>query len=73
MAEEQHSYLWLAEIYLVQAKISLLELDISKAQDLINQAKIIAKMKGLNQLEKTISLEHDLILTQLSKWTKIVE
>ena len=73
MAEEQNSYLWLAEIYLLQAKTSLLELDISKAQDLINQARIIAEMKGFHQLEKTISLEHDLIFTQLNKWNKIIE
>ncbi|UCG03245.1 MAG: tetratricopeptide repeat protein [Candidatus Heimdallarchaeota archaeon] len=73
MAEEQHSYLWLTEIYLLQAKTSLLELNISKAQDLINQAMVIAEMKGLNQLEKTISLEHDLIFSQLNKWNKIIE
>ena len=73
MAEEQNSYLWLAEIYLLQAKTSLLELDIKMAQDLIHQAKIIAEKKGLNQLEKTICLEHDLIFTQLSKWNKIIE
>lgn len=73
MAEEQHSYLWLTEIYLLQAKISLLKLNIEKAQELINQALVIAEMKGLNQLEKTISLEHDLIFTQLKKWNKIIE
>ncbi len=71
IAEESH--LWLTQIYLLQSKLALLELDLKKAQKLIRKAELIAEEKGLNQVATTILLEAELLANQLSKWEHIIE
>jgi tetratricopeptide (TPR) repeat protein len=71
LAENQHSNIWLINTYLLQFKLSMLELDIENAQLLLTKAHLIAKEKGLRNLELIISSESDLLLSQLNKLEKI--
>ncbi len=73
VAESQHSYWLLTETYLLQSKLALLELNLEQAQELLTQAKKIAAEKGLSQLEKAVSVESNLLSSQLSKWEKIAD
>ena len=73
VAESQNSFWVLTETYLLQSKLALMELNMEKAQELLNQADNIAKEKGLSQLAKTVSIEQKLLSSQLSKWEKIVD
>ncbi len=73
MAKDQNSYWLLAETYLIQSKLQLMELNLHEARDLLTQAHLITKEKNLGRLEKIISIEHDSLIKQLSTWEKIVE
>lgn len=72
IAKEQNSYLYIVETYLIQSKLKLLELNLDEARQLLTQAHIIAKEKGLYRLERLISMEHDSLVSQLSTWEKII-
>jgi hypothetical protein len=63
-AKAQNSHSLLAETYVLQAKLALLELDVPHARRLFTQAQTIAEEKGLEKLAKSISHEHDLLLKQ---------
>ncbi|MHA2297042.1 MAG: tetratricopeptide repeat protein [Candidatus Hodarchaeales archaeon] len=73
IAKEQHSHSLLVEIYLLQAKLALLELDVDKAQKYLSQAHFTANEKGLRKLAITVSYERDLLLSQVNKWKNIIE
>ncbi|MFQ6125676.1 MAG: tetratricopeptide repeat protein [Candidatus Heimdallarchaeota archaeon] len=68
LAKSQYSYSLLAETYLLQAKLALIELDIPHARHLLSQAQVLAEEKGLQKLAMSISYEHDLLLDQLNQW-----
>lgn len=68
LAKTQHAYSILAETYLLQAKLALLEVNISQTRHLITQAQALAEEKGLHRLARRISHEHDTLLTQLPQW-----
>jgi len=68
LAQRQHSYSLLAETYLLQAKLALVELDVTRARQLLTQAQAIADDKGLQRLARSISNEHDAMLRQLDHW-----
>lgn len=72
IARQQNSYWMLAEAYVLQARLALLELDLEKARRLFTQAQIIAEEQGLRRLALTISSEHDTLLEQLSKWEDLI-
>ena len=71
-AKQSSSYSLLAEIHYLQSKLALTELDLDKAQQLLQQAKLIADEKGISRLSMIVSLEHQSLLTQLSKWERII-
>ncbi|MFW9995344.1 MAG: tetratricopeptide repeat protein [Candidatus Odinarchaeota archaeon] len=73
IAESQNSYSLLAETYLLQSKIALLELDINSARQLLSQGRNIAETKGLQSLAVIISSEYDSLLNQASKLEEIAE
>ena len=73
LAKNQNSYSLLAETYLLQSKMALLELDVKKARQLLNEAQQIAEEKGLGGLALKISNEHDLLLDQMTKWEDFIE
>jgi tetratricopeptide (TPR) repeat protein len=71
IARNQHSSHLLALTYLLQSKLSLLEFNVNKAQELLTEAQQIAITKNLNRLAMKISNEYDLLLDQLEKWDEI--
>ncbi|MFW9994552.1 MAG: tetratricopeptide repeat protein [Candidatus Odinarchaeota archaeon] len=71
-AKEQGSQPVLVETYLLQSKLALLELDVKKAQLLLDQAQLIAEEKNLGRLARVVTLEQDLLSSQLNKWEKII-
>jgi tetratricopeptide (TPR) repeat protein len=62
------SYWILGEIYLLKAKLALLNLDSSKARRLLTKGQQIADNFGLDLLAMKISLEHDKLLQKLDSW-----
>ncbi len=73
IAEESNSYWVLAETYLLQAKLALLTSDLKGARKLLTQAQQIAEKQGMHRLAMKISIEHDNLLKELSKWEKLKE
>ncbi|MFX1277816.1 MAG: tetratricopeptide repeat protein [Promethearchaeota archaeon] len=71
IAEKQSAYAWLVEIKILQAKISLIQMDFDAAEQLLTQAQRIAELQGLTLLALKISSEHDNLLNQLSEWNNL--
>ncbi|MFX0030258.1 MAG: tetratricopeptide repeat protein [Candidatus Hermodarchaeota archaeon] len=71
IAEDQHLYLYLAETYLLQAKLSLLTLDTKEAKRFLTQAQKIAESYGIKRLAMKISYEHDELLRQTKMWENL--
>ncbi|MFW9971046.1 MAG: tetratricopeptide repeat protein [Candidatus Odinarchaeota archaeon] len=68
LSKNANSFWWLAETYLLQAKLELLMLDLKKAEDSITQAKEITEKYGLIQLNERILLEQSELHKQHNKW-----
>jgi len=73
VTKKYNSHSLLAEVYLLQAKLALLTLDIKEARRLLTQAQKISEKYGLNRLAIKISSEHDELLKQLEMWEKLKE
>lgn len=71
VAEKHRSYLWIAETKLLQAKLALIQMDISETKHLLAQSQRIAEFHGLNLLASKISNEHDNLLEQLNEWENL--
>lgn len=71
IAQDQHSYSLIAETYLLQSKLAMLDLDVKRAQDLVQQAERIAEENGLQKLADVISIERVSLLSQIDKWEMI--
>jgi tetratricopeptide (TPR) repeat protein len=71
-AEKRYSYHWLAQIYWLDSKVALLELDLKRSQRLLTQAITIAKDKGLQRLASQIENEYDSLVNRFGKWEEIV-
>jgi tetratricopeptide (TPR) repeat protein len=65
ISQSQKSFSVLAETYLLQAQLSLLENKKVESQRLLVKAQKIAEEKGLENLAKVISQEHDKLLEKL--------
>ncbi len=70
IAKTQDSHSLLAQTYLLQSKLALLELDVTQAQYLLTQAELTANEKKLRKLAIKISNEYDAIIDR-SKWEKL--
>ncbi|MFX1548272.1 MAG: tetratricopeptide repeat protein, partial [Promethearchaeota archaeon] len=64
IAQEKNSFSLLAESYLLQSKLSLIEMKIIESQDLLEKAWNIAKNKNLNRLANIIALEQQILAEQ---------
>ncbi len=73
ITRESNSYWVLAETYTLQAKLALLTLDLKGARRLLTQAQQIAEKQGMHRLAMKISIEHDNLLKELSKWENLKE
>jgi len=71
ISEEQHSYRYIAETKLLQAKLALIQMDIEKAEQLLTLAQQLAEKHGLQLIAQKISHEHDKVLDQLEVWDKV--
>jgi len=68
IAENQHSFSWLGEGKLLQAKLALIQINIEEAKKLLTEAQRITELHRLQLLARKISSEHDLLLEQLEEW-----
>ncbi|MBY9001374.1 MAG: tetratricopeptide repeat protein [Candidatus Heimdallarchaeota archaeon] len=68
IASYQNLYPLLAEAYLLQAQIALIEIKIDEAKYFISNAQQLAEERGLRRLAIIISNEYDLILDKLDQW-----
>ncbi len=72
-AEKAHAYPTFCEIFILQAKLALLNFNIKAARRYLTQAQKIAESYGLKILTMKISHEHDELLKQLDLWEKLKE
>ena len=73
LAKEQKSSSLLVATYFLQAQIALVELDIRKAQYLLNQSQLIAEEKGLQKAAMKISSEYDYYFEEQEIWKEFSE
>jgi len=70
-ARQQNSYLLLAHVKLLQAKLALLQINMVGARKLLTEAQNIADEHDLQLLAGEISKEHDRLLEELKLWESI--
>jgi len=70
-SERTKSYTLQAQIYLLQGKISLLQMNMGDARRHLTQAQRIAEDRNLQLLAREISTEHDKFLEQLEEWENL--
>jgi hypothetical protein len=68
LAQKQHSYSLLAETYLLQSRLFLLELDMQESQTLLDKAKTLAEENELYKLYTKILDEEFFLHEQSRKW-----
>ncbi|NHJ40288.1 MAG: tetratricopeptide repeat protein, partial [Asgard group archaeon] len=73
LAKEQNSYSLLVDTYFLQAQLALVELDITKAQQLLNQSQLIAEEMGLKRLAMKISSDYDYYFEEMEMWEKFTD
>lgn len=73
ISEQTHFYFFMAELYLLQARLSLLTLNLKEAKRYFTQAQQIAENWGYNSLLIKIMEEKDHFLNQMHKWEKFKE
>jgi len=71
MGEEANNYYWLALVKLLQAKLTLIQMNPEEARKLMVEAQRIAELHGISLLAWGISSEHDKLLGQIDVWDKI--
>jgi tetratricopeptide (TPR) repeat protein len=73
IAKRQASHSLLAETYLLQSKLALIELDIGRAQKLLIQASQLAIEKGMDGIATTLEKEQELLQSQVQKWEALIQ
>ncbi len=71
IGELQHSFSWIAEGKLFQAKLALIQMNLEEAKSFLTEAQQIAEEHGLNFLAQNISSEHDILLQKFDEWDKL--
>jgi len=71
IAEKSKSYLLLAEIYFLKAKLASTTLNLKDARRFLTQAKQISKRWGFNKLAASISTEREKLGKQLIIWENL--
>ena len=72
-SEKTNSFWYLAETYLLKAKVALITYDTNEARRFLTRAQEIAEKYGLNLIAMKISNEHDELLKQIDVWDKLKE
>jgi tetratricopeptide (TPR) repeat protein/predicted amidohydrolase len=73
IAERQSSHSLLAQTYLLQSKLALIDLDMGQSKKLLRQAQSIAEEKGLIRLARAVAQERDSLQSQLKKLDTLIE
>ncbi|WP_455465305.1 tetratricopeptide repeat protein [Candidatus Hodarchaeum mangrovi] len=73
IAKKQSSHSLLAETYVLQSKLTLLELNITKSQKLLESALSIAEEKGLRNLAVKIFNEKIALEAQIENWEHLLK
>ncbi|MFX1389529.1 MAG: tetratricopeptide repeat protein [Promethearchaeota archaeon] len=71
IAENSRSYFVFCQTFILQAKLSLVKLDLKGARRFLTQAQKIAESFGIKSLAMKISYEHDELLKQLNIWEEL--
>jgi len=71
IAEKQHSYLVFCETFILQAKLALLNFNMTTARRYLTQAQKIAESYSMKRLAMKISFEHDELLKKTKMWEKL--
>ncbi|MGD8814762.1 MAG: tetratricopeptide repeat protein, partial [Anaerolineales bacterium] len=72
IANQQSSHTLMVETYLLQSKLALIDLDMTRAKELLAKASIIAEEKDLRLLGFAITREQDGLQTLVRKWEQIL-
>ena len=72
-SEKTNSFWFLAETYILQAKVALITFDTNEARRFLTRAQEIAEKYGLNLIAMKISNEHDELLKLLEMWENLKE
>ncbi|MGD8978742.1 MAG: tetratricopeptide repeat protein [candidate division WOR-3 bacterium] len=73
IAEKQSSHSLLAQTYLLQSKLALIDLDMGQSKKLLRQAQSIAEEKGLIRLARAVAQERNSLQSQLKKLDSLIE
>jgi predicted amidohydrolase len=73
IAKRQKSHSLLAETFVLQSKLSLLELDIKSAQNFLDQALSIAEENGLRNLSIKIYSDKTSLEEQVERWQYFIK
>ncbi|MFX0086591.1 MAG: tetratricopeptide repeat protein [Candidatus Hodarchaeota archaeon] len=73
IAIQQNSKFLLAHTLILQSKLSLLDLDIEQAFNLLDQAANITREKGLKSLSNQVVNEQNSLKAEIDKWISITE
>jgi tetratricopeptide (TPR) repeat protein len=73
LSDKSHSFWILGEVYLLQAKLALISLNLEEARRLLTQGQKIAEKYGISLLAWKISTEHDELLKRLDMWENLKE
>lgn len=68
IAEENHSFLFLSETYLLRGKVALIKFNLGGARQYLTKAQQIADEHDLTLLARKISYEHDKLVEELETW-----
>jgi len=73
ISKSQNSALLLAQTYWLQSQLSLIELNIGRAKELLIEAQLIAEEKNLNRFVLKMSQEYDKLVNQAKQWSSLIE
>ncbi|MHA2055110.1 MAG: tetratricopeptide repeat protein [Candidatus Hodarchaeales archaeon] len=73
IAKQQPSYWVLAETYVLKSRLAMFELDLTGAQQLLDQALLLTEEKGLKKLAVKIFSEQTQFQNQMNQWKRLIE
>ncbi|MBD3192112.1 MAG: hypothetical protein GF308_15810 [Candidatus Heimdallarchaeota archaeon] len=72
-SQKHKAYELKAQCMFLEGTIAFIKLELNKARDLFNEARIFAESKGLDKLAIKASNEYDALLEQITDWQKYLD
>ena len=72
IAQSSGSFWVLAETYVLQTRLALVELDFKEARNHLTQAQIVAEEQQMSRLATEIAQEYDVLIERLERWEEFV-